>query len=237
MNQIQKIFFSVLLLCAIASFPLSSAQCAEPTILSVSGQGSAEAEPDRAVVTIGVKTHAADAQEAQAENAAAATRIRQALNDLGISNQDIQTRNYNFYPTYRNTAGRENEIDGYDAVNSIIVTLEDIHWVGKAIDTALNHGANQISSLSFDVRDTKRMRKEALRAAVLDARDKADIISASLGKRIVGIKSISENTGTIHARRYELAMSAKSNGSFDTPIENGTVTLSASVQVDYILEN
>ena len=235
MHRMQRYALPVLLFCALCCFPQSSARCAEPTVLSVSGQGSAEAAPDRAAVTIGVKTRAADAQEAQGENAARAARIQQALRDLGIAEKDIQTRNYNFHPTYRSIAGRETEIDGYEAVNSIVVHLEDIRLVGKAIDTALHQGANQVSSLVFDVRDTRRLRKEALRAAVLDARDKADIIAASLGKRIIGIKSVSESTGGIHARRYELA--AKANGGFDTPIEDGTVSLSATVQIDYMLED
>lgn len=244
MKAITKRILPALFACTLLLFPLSPAQgeCAaekaEPAILSVSGEGSAEAAPDRAVITIGIKTHATDAQEAQAGNAAAAASIQQALKDLGIPDKDMQTRGYSFHPTYHYTEGRENDVSGYDATNSIIVTLRDTSLVGRAIDTALRHGANQISSLSFGMQDSQRLRKDALHAAVRDARDKADIIAASLGRRIIGIKNVSESTGSASARGYDFAMLAKSaNDSFDTPIESGTVSLSATVHIDYVLSD
>ncbi len=230
------LFVSSLLL--MTALPVSATEKAEPPILSVSGEGSAEAVPDQAVITIGITTHSADAQDARNKNAATAADIQQALRELGINNKDIQTRDYNFRPTYHQANDNSNEINGYTVNNSVIVTLRDISLIGNAIDTALRHGANQISALSLGVQDPRRLRKDALQTAVRDARDKADIIAGSLGRRIIGIKNVSESTGSANSRHYEMAILSKSvNSAVDTPIESGTVSLSATVHIDFILND
>ncbi|MBQ1913988.1 MAG: SIMPL domain-containing protein [Selenomonadaceae bacterium] len=229
-----------LLACAISLLlpSVSQASGMEPPLLSVNGQGMAQAAPDEAVVTISVTNHASDAKTAQQVNVSKASAIQNAIKGLGIEDKDIQTRNYSFYPTYSSEKGHENEINGYQASNSILVTIHDLGLVGQVIDTALGHGANQISSLDFRIRNTEKLRKEALTSAIRDARNKADIIAQGLGKRIVGIKTVSEDTGNIGHRTYSMAMLAKSNTMEDsTPIEAGTLTLNASVHIDYILDN
>lgn len=228
------------LACAISILlpPVSQAAGIEPPLLSVSGQGIAQAAPDEAIVTISVTNHAADAKTAQQVNASKAAAIQNAIKALGIDDKDIQTHNYSFYPTYSSERGQENEINGYQASNSILVTIRDLELVGRVIDTALGYGANQISSLDFRIRNTEKLRKEALTAAIRDARNKADIIAQGLGMRIVGIKTVSEDTGNIGHRTYSMAMLAKSNAMENsTPIEAGTLTLDASVHIDYILDN
>lgn len=228
------------LACAISILlpPVSHAAGIEPPLLSVSGQGIAQAAPDEAIVTISVTNHAADAKTAQQVNASKAAAIQNAIKALGIDDKDIQTHNYSFYPTYSSERGQENEINGYQASNSILVTIRDLELVGRVIDTALGYGANQISSLDFRIRNTEKLRKEALTAAIRDARNKADIIAQGLGMRIVGIKTVSEDTGSIGHRTYSMAMLAKSNTMENsTPIEAGTLTLDASVHIDYILDN
>ncbi|MBQ1914916.1 MAG: SIMPL domain-containing protein, partial [Selenomonadaceae bacterium] len=156
---------------------VSQASGIEPPLLSVSGQGMAQAAPDEAVITISVTNHAADANTAQQVNASKASAIQNAIKALGIDDKDIQTRNYSFYPTYSSERGQENEINGYQASNSILVTIHDFSLVSQVIDTALGYGANQISSLDFRIRNTEKLRKEALTAAIRDARNKADIIA------------------------------------------------------------
>lgn len=228
------------LACAISILlpPVSHAAGIEPPLLSVSGQGIAQAAPDEAIVTISVTNHAADAKTAQQVNASKAAAIQNAIKALGIDDKDIQTHNYSFYPTYSSERGQGNEINGYQASNSILVTIRDLELVGRVIDTALGYGANQISSLDFRIRNTEKLRKEALTAAIRDARNKADIIAQGLGMRIVGIKTVSEDTGSIGHRTYSMAMLAKSNTMENsTPIEAGTLTLDASVHIDYILDN
>lgn len=210
-------------------------QPARPT-LSVEGTGEANAAPDQATVAIGITTHAADAAKAQNDNAWTAAQIQNAIAALGIDAKDIQTQNYSFRPTYRTEENRRGEINGYTVDNTVLVCVRDIKLTGKVVDAALSHGANEISSLSFTASDARALRKEALKNAIADARDKADIIAQGLGKRIVGIQTVSENTGYPETRRYvgNMMLAAKDAA---TPIQPGSLTLTANVHIDFLLSD
>ena len=213
-----------------------ASEAMEPPILSVSGSGRGEAEPDQASVALGVTTRARTAQAAQNENASRAASVQAALKALGIQDKCIQTQGYSFHPTYRQNERHQNELDGYAVDNTVLVTVNDINLVGKAIDAALRNGANQVNSLSFTVKDTKALRREALAAAIADAREKADIIAAGLGHRIVGIRSVSESSGRVMRQSANMMMMAKAEmADAAMPIEPGTVELEANVHIDFIL--
>ena len=206
-------------------------------ILSVDGSGQASATPDEATVAIGVTTHAGDAARAQNDNAWTSGQIQKAMQGLGIADKDMQTRNYSFRPTYREETNHQNEINGYTVDNTILVRVHDVQKTGKVIDAALKSGANEISSLDFSASNTEGVRREALEQAIADARDKANIIARGLGKRIVGIQNVSESTGSIGPRHFNggyMVMAAMGKAA-DTAIQPGSLSLSATVHIDFIL--
>ena len=219
-----------------AAFAAPQQETPRPT-LSVDGQGTGTAAPDMATVTIGVTTQGEDAAKAQNDNAWVSNQIQDAVRGLGIEEKDIQTRNYSFYPNYSTEKDHRNEVTGYTVNNSVIVVVRDIKLTGKVIDAALNNGANEINSLDFSASDTKAVRKVALLNAVQDARDKADVIAKGLGKRIVGIQSVSESTGYIETRRFGGNMLMAVAKDAATPITPGSLSLTANVHIDFILSD
>ena len=210
-RHILALVCALLMLSCSAAFAAPQQQEAPRPTLSVDGQGTGTATPDMATVTIGVTTQGEE--------------------------KDIQTRNYSFYPNYSTEKDHRNEVTGYTVNNSVIVVVRDIKLTSKVIDAALNNGANEINSLDFSTSDTKAVRKVALLNAVQDARDKADIIAKGLGKRIVGIQSVSESTGYIETRRFggNMLMAAAKDAA--TPIAPGSLSLTANVHVDFILSD
>ena len=238
MKRYVSLFFVFALALSLLVLPQetqAAEQPARPT-LSVEGTGEANAAPDQATVAIGITTHAADAAKAQNDNAWTAAQIQNAIAALGIDAKDIQTQNYSFRPTYRTEENRRGEINGYTVDNTVLVCVRDIKLTGKVVDAALSHGANEISSLSFTASDARALRKVALKNAIADARDKADIIAQGLGKRIVGIQTVSENTGYPETRRYvgNMMLAAKDAA---TPIQPGSLTLTANVHLDFLLSD
>ena len=214
-------------------------EAAEQTvpILSIDGSGKSTASPDQAFISLGVITQAPEAQDAQSQNSAIANAIQASLSEIGIPEKCIQTRNYSFQILYSHERGHQDEITGYTVNNTVTVEVNDVSLVGKVIDAALSNGANRVSSLTFNIRDTKQLRKEALSNAIKDAREKADIIASGLGKSIVGVQNVSESSGNIQPRVYGNMMLARSAAMDTTPIEAGTIDLSASVHIDFILSN
>lgn len=228
--------FSLTLLIVMMICATTFAEEIRPPIISVSGEGMVEATPDRATISVGVVTRAKNPSTVQADNARAATSVINSIVALGIGRKNISTGNYNFNPTYRRYDNGKNEIDGYEATNSVTIIVDDLNLVGKVIDTALNHGANRVDSLNFGLRNKNSYQDEALRLAVLDARRKAEVAASALGKSILGVRSVSINSNRVESpRNYKMArnMAMDEAADFETPIESGTLQCSASVHVEF----
>ena len=223
----------IMLLCCSATF----AEEIRLPVISVNGEGIVEVNPDRATITVGVVTRAKNPSEVQSANAKAATSVINSIVSLGIERKNISTGNYNFNPVYRHTDNGKRILDGYEATNSVTIIVDDLNLVGKIIDAALNHGANRVDSLNFGLRNKSAYQDEALRLATLDAKRKAEVAAAALGKQIVGIRSVSINSSHVEAQRnYKMARSMAMEdaaGDFETPIESGTLHCSASVHIEF----
>lgn len=228
--------FSLTLLIVMMICATTFAEEIRPPIISVSGEGMVEATPDRATISVGVVTRAKNPSAVQATNAQAATSVINSIVALGIERKNISTGNYNFNPTYRRYDNGKNEIDGYEATNSVTIIVDDLNLVGKIIDTALSHGANRVDSLNFGLRNKNSYQDEALRLAVLDARRKAEAAASALGKSILGVRSMSINSNRVESpRNYKMArsMAMDEAADFETPVESGTLQCSASVHVEF----
>ena len=206
-----------------------------PTI-SVSGEGVVEVAPDRATVTLGVVTREKNPAAVQSSNARAAQSVINSIVALGVERRNITTGNYNFSPTYRHHNDGRTELDGYEAVNSVTVIVDDLSMVGKIIDAALKNGANRVDDLSFGLRNKTAYQDEALRLAILDAKRKAEVAASALGKNILGVWSVSINSASVSApRNYKMsrAMTEDAAVGLETPVEGGTLNCSASVHVEF----
>ncbi len=229
--------FSLTLMILMIFCSTTFAEELRPPIITVSGEGIVEAQPDRATISVGVVTRAKNPSEVQSANAKAAGSVINSIVALGIERKNISTGNYNFNPTYRHLENGKNILEGYEASNSVTIIVDDLNLVGKIIDAALNHGANRVDSLNFGLRDKNSYQDEALRLAVLDAKRKAEIAAATLGKYIVSVRSVSINSNHISApRNYKMARSMgamEDAAEFETPIESGTLQCSANVHVEF----
>lgn len=228
--------FSLTLLIVMMFCATTFAEELKSPIISVSGEGIVEAQPDRATISVGVITHEKNPSAVQAANARAASAVINSIVALGVERNNISTGNYSFSPTYRHFDNGRSEIDGYAATNSVTVITDDLNLVGKIIDAALSHGANRVDSLNFGLRNKTSYQDEALRLAILDAKRKAEVAANVLGKKIIGVRSLSINHSSIEApRNYKMArsMATEDAAGVETPIESGTLHCAASVHVEF----
>lgn len=223
-------------LMAMFIFMMTSTTFAEENlrIISVNGEGIVETSPDRATISVGIVSRDRDASKVQSENARIATEIINSVVALGVERKNIRTGNYSFRQVFRHDDKGKRIFDGYESNNTVTIIVDDLKLVGKVIDTSLNHGANQIDSLQFGLKNKESFQAEAIQLAVRDARAKAEIVARELGTNIIGVKSVSINSDSISAPRYhKMAMMANDSESFETPIEGGSLSCSASVNIDF----
>ena len=228
--------FSLTLLLTMMICATTFAEEIPPPIISVSGEGTVEAQPDRATISVGVVTREKNPSAVQAANARTATSVINSIVALGVERRNISTGNYSFNPVYRHTDNGKRILEGYEATNSVTIIVDDLNLIGKIIDAALNHGANRVNSLNFGLRDKAAYQDQALRLAVLDAKRKAEVAAAALGKIIVSVRNVSINSSHVSApRNYKMAnaMVEDAAAEYETPIESGTLTCSANVHVEF----
>lgn len=199
-------------------------------LISVVGNSKIEVEPDYAELQIQVMTQAVELQEAQRENAVKMNRVIQSLLELGIDRSDIQTAFYNVTPRYDYIQGKQ-VFRGYEVTNAITVKVENINSVGVVIDTAIKNGANGISQLQFKLENEDAYYNEALQLALQNAHGKAIAIAMSLSLSYMPIPiEIVEETSGGPILYKTVSMTQQS---FETPIEQGTITVEATLKVKY----
>lgn len=166
---------------------------AEGATLTVQGAGMVEVDADCATICVGVREAAADVQEAQAAVNEKLAAVVDALSAMGIGGEHISTNTISIYPNYDYSSDME-QIVGYSANNSILVTTGDIDSVGTYIDAAFAAGANSLDYVEFTASNTDAAGSQALALAVGNAQDKARVLAEAAGKRVGAILEIREGT-------------------------------------------
>jgi hypothetical protein len=121
-------------------------------------------------------------------------------------------------------------LSGYQAINHISVTIDDLKLVGRVIDKAVAAGANAVEGVSFGVRDPSAYRARAFRLAVQNAYATASALASAAGVSNLRVVRIDE-TGQVFFPRIGIATPMQAAPS--TPIMPGTLPLTVQIQVVY----
>src|SRR6185437_2415813 len=141
----------------------------------------------------------------------ALTKVIAALKAQGVSSAGIQTTELQLSP---NTNQTGSTILNYTATDSVTARLKTIGKAGPAIDAAVRAGANLVSGPALTSSDTHLLSRQALRAAIADARGRAQAAAAAAGVRLGRVRSVSEVSSSVPLPESALAKSGVS-----TPVQ------------------
>lgn len=158
--------------------------------VTVTGSAVGRSDPDEAVIGLGVRTEADDAEAAVQANADRMDEVFAALARLGIPRADIATTSVSVYPGY--------EPDGttsstFVAENQVSVVVRDLGRVGEVIDRSVAAGANLTTGVYFRLSDQSAAVEQGLAEAVGDARGKAEAMSAAAGVSLGNVVAMAES--------------------------------------------
>jgi len=167
--------------------------------------------------------------------------IDDGAKSAGIAVKDIKTVSYNLNEEFQwNDSLKKSESIGYRTTNSIQVTLTDLSKVGSVIDSAVQAGANSVSSVSFELSQAKQdaLKTQALAEAAQNAKAKAASIASGLGVAVGQVYSASESSNyyTPMYRNYAMESAAPSASGATTPITPGDIEFSATVNVQFEIQ-
>ena len=234
-NQMKKI----LALLAAAVLLAACSTAAAETRIAVNGTGETRISADTAVISLGVSARDRDVLKAQQtvnENIAA---IRQALLDNGVAEENINTDYMSIYAIYDYNEDVE-KVQAYNASTTLAVKVTDMDIVGRLIDEAFAAGANTLNGISFSAADTDDARNESLKAAVAEARAKAEVLAEASGLKITGIETSSE--GNVYSYDNSVSnfsakrMEETTDTGFGTVVQAAKLIVSVTVSITFTAE-
>ena len=234
--NMKKLFLLIIALIMLAAAASVSAE----TKITVNGTGEIKVSADTAVISLGVNARNKDVLEAQKKVNESISAIRKALIGQGVKEENITTEFINIYALYDYQNDQES-LAAYDASSTLAIRVTDMESVGSLIDAAFAAGANTLNGISFSASDTEDAKKEALKIAVEDAKNKADVMAEASGLEITGIELISEGSvnsfdnsiGNVYAKRADFIESEADAG---TVVQAAKLIVNATVSVIFTAE-
>lgn len=222
-------FGIVVLGTAAASVVLSASAAASvaaaPRAITVNGTGIVRSIPNQADFTFGVSTTGDTATGALAANARQMTKVIAVLKAQGVAARDIQTAQISIAP---NTNRAGTAVVSFTATNSVSARTANIASAGKIVDGVVRAGANLVGGPSLTRSDQQSLSRRALKAAIADARARAQAIAAAAHVRLGRVHSVTEATnGPLTSGPLAADKAA------DTPVEAGTIQTEADVTVTF----
>ena len=200
--------------------------------IMVMGEGKALAEPDLAMITIGVETRASTAQLAADENNERMADVMEALQSVDIAEEDVRTVDYSIRAEI-DWQGDERRVIGYVVSNSVRVKIREVDQVGEVLDAVTAAGANDIYGIQFTFDDPTELEEQARAEAMADAQGKAQALATlggvGLGKPRIISESFIEQPPFYMERAYALEMETGGGA----PVSPGQLEVTVQVQVTF----
>lgn len=259
-NTVKKLFgllLTSLIVFAAQAFAGGTAAYASDVVnkrsISVSGTYTVKVAPDIAYIDIAVRTFNVDAIKAQDENKNKMNRVMDQLKKLGIQEKDIRTVDYRIQPRYewtnieiKNNQGtieskREQILVGYEVINNIKVTVNDLQKIGTILDLTVKEGINEANNITFDLSEATKTAKylEALKGAVKNGEEKAKTIAGLYGISLSVPSVINESEAYFPSPIRYTGLEKASGGGVaynegsSTPISGGEMEIRANVSIIY----
>ena len=207
----------------------------------VKGHGQVTAEPDLAIIIVGIQTRSQSVSEANRAAAQAMNKVMSTLKQYAVEDKHIQTTLFSISPEYswNNKLDRQ-ELVGYVVNNNISIKIYDLEQIGPIIDDIARAGedAIRINGLTFSIDDTQPLSTKAREIAVQDALYKAQQFATLTGVTVGTLISISEISETAPQLDIGYMRTSMAESMFEnTPVSTGELSVSVNIEATFSISN
>lgn len=215
------------------ALPIAVTQTQKMSTFDANGEGKVVVIPDEAVVSMGVQEQGRNLKQVQEMINKKMASLTKSLKDLGISEKDIKTTGYNYYPGWQD----KNLFTAYASVN---VVIKDMEQVSPVMDLVGSLGLDNVSGPTFGLSDAlmNKSVKEARALAIDKAKAKAEELSGLAGMQLGRIVNVTEGDRRPlnYGVRDALPITGGGNAEMQktaTPIEMGSSEVVVNVTLSY----
>ena len=203
--------------------------------ITVQGEGKVKVIPDQAFISVSVDTRGNKASEVKKLNDEAVEKVVRAIRNSKLAKEDVQTRRVALNPIY----DYEKKKYSYAATQTIDILLRDLSQYDQLMENLVDAGINRISNVEFRSSKMEQHESEARKAAMRNAKAKAEDYVAVLGQKAGKAIMIADNSQVYYPQpMYAMAMEKSADGAA-APRETlaiGEINITANVTVAFSLE-
>jgi uncharacterized protein YggE len=227
---------TVLVLMTIVMTTLANAQeMKQVPQISVTGEGKIKVTPDYAIISIGVENTGNDAADVKKKNDQTVDAVIKYLKGLKIAPADYQTKQVYLHKNYDYTKKKTSFV----ASQQISVTLRDLTKYDAMMMGLVDTGINNIQGVEFKSTKLAQYESEARKAAVADAKVKANDYASALAQKIGKAILVSDNSQTNFPQPRMYAMASMKESADALPQETlaiGEIEITSNVSISFSLE-
>jgi len=201
-------------------------------IIEVSGVGSVLSVPDRFSFSLSIEQRGGVASELNKAIIEKTNSVVQALIKIGVDKKAVQSLQVQFSPWVEYN-GNTREQKGFILTRQVKVTLKTLTQYEQSIDTVLSLGVSNINEFIFTNSQADAHYKEALKHALLNAKQRAMDMVNVLDLKIAGVISISEQSNVEVAPIQMKVLQLQSSESY----QPGEMSTQAWVNVIFALKD
>ena len=223
---------------------LSRADNTPPPLVTTTGNSEVKVVPDLADLRFDIELRNTNLKTALAQEAEKMSQLVAALKAAGIGERDLQTSQVTINPVYQQENGTYAEtakIAFFSVSQTVGCTLRDIQKITAITTRAIDAGANRVSGVTLRTSRLRQYRDQARVMAVKAAKEKALALAGELGSKVGKPHSITEQSSEIPTLLLgnsfaQNAAAAPGDSGSNSAFEPGTISISATVTVAFVLE-
>ena len=204
--------------------------------ISVSGEGKIKVTPDKVNINFAVENQGKDAQDVKKLNDETVDKVIRFIKNFGIPSADYQTTNVSLNRNY----DYDKKKYTFFASQSITICLKDLKKYDALMMGLVDNGINNISNVSFESSKLDDYKSDARKAAMKEAKKKADDYVSVLVQKVGKAIMISDNTTQAYYPQpvmYKaMAMSDSAAAPQRETLAVGEIEVTANVNVSFLLE-
>lgn len=220
-----------------------------PPLVTTTGNAEVKVTPDLADMRFDIEIRNPNLKDGLAQQVERMTRLVTTLKAAGIEDRDIQTSQVIINPVYQQEAqlqlGTETaKIAFYSISQSATCTLRDLKKITTLTAQAIDAGCNRVGGVTLRTSKLRQYRDQVRIQAVRAAKEKAIALAGELGCKVGKPNSITETSQDFQPYGYPVANMAQNvaigmaggDGAASPAFEAGTISISATVTVAFLLE-
>lgn len=203
--------------------------------IRVSGNSTVKETPDQAVVDFSIVSEDDDQSVVVSDLDDVSKTVLSALEKEHGLREEVTTRRFSV--DQQSHHGEQKPENNYKGVHSYSVTVTDIEQVGSVIDTLATNGVESLRNVEFNLSHSKykECREEAIKKAVQDARNEAEVAASAESLEIGTVieMSVDQTHRNPVSRTSGVMLSSMTKESMSTDVKDEDVSVSVTVKVEY----